>query len=124
MKSLKGIGLLLVANILIMVTLSITVPIVINVILPMFGIDVRGSVDLTSLVWALMFGFGGVHQLGLLQADGPRHVGLLPDYATSYSRGTADLQLGTGNRESSPHQHARGVDLRIAGSQRLRYWPE
>jgi heat shock protein HtpX len=59
MKWLKGIGLLLIANILIMVTLSITVPIVINVILPMFGIDVSGSVDLTSLVWAAMFGFGG-----------------------------------------------------------------
>ena len=59
MKWLKGMGLLLIANILIMVTLSITVPIVINVILPMFGIDVRGSVDLTSLVWAAMFGFGG-----------------------------------------------------------------
>ena len=59
MKWFKGIGLLLIANILIMVTLSITVPIIINVILPMFGIDVRGSVDLTSLVWAAMFGFGG-----------------------------------------------------------------
>ena len=59
MKWLKGIGLLLIANILIMVTLSITIPIVINVILPMFGVDVRGSVDLTSLVWAAMFGFGG-----------------------------------------------------------------
>ena len=59
MKWMKGMGLLLVANILIMVTLSITVPIVINVILPMFGIDVRGSVDLTTLVWAAMFGFGG-----------------------------------------------------------------
>ncbi len=59
MKWLKGIGLLLIANILIMVTLSITIPIVIDVILPMFGIDVRGSVDLTSLVWAAMFGFGG-----------------------------------------------------------------
>ncbi|MDH5739355.1 MAG: protease HtpX [Nitrospira sp.] len=59
MKWFKGIGLLLISNILIMVTLSITVPIVINVILPMFGIDVRGSVDLTSLVWAAMFGFGG-----------------------------------------------------------------
>ena len=59
MKWMKGIGLLLVANILIMVTLSITVPIVINVILPMFGIDVRGSVDLSTLVWAAMFGFGG-----------------------------------------------------------------
>lgn len=59
MKRMKGIFLLLAANILIMVTLSITVPIVINVILPLFGIDLRGSVDLSSLVWAALFGFGG-----------------------------------------------------------------
>jgi len=59
MKWLKGMSLLLIANILIMVTLSITVPLVINVVLPMFGIDIRGSVDLTTLVWALIFGFGG-----------------------------------------------------------------
>jgi len=59
MKWMKGMGLLLISNILIMITLSLTVPIVINVILPMFGIDVRGSVDLTTLVWAGMFGFGG-----------------------------------------------------------------
>lgn len=59
MKRMKGMFLLLAANILIMVTLSITVPIVINVILPMFGIDLRGSVDLSSLVWAALFGFGG-----------------------------------------------------------------
>ena len=59
MKWMKGMGLLLISNILIMITLSLTIPIVINVILPMFGIDVRGSVDLTTLVWAGMFGFGG-----------------------------------------------------------------
>jgi heat shock protein HtpX len=59
MKWMKGMGLLLISNILIMITLSLTVPIVINVILPMFGIDVRGSVDLSTLVWAAMFGFGG-----------------------------------------------------------------
>jgi heat shock protein HtpX len=59
MKWLKGISLLLIANVLIMVTLSITVPLVIDVILPLFGIDIRGSVDLTTLVWALIFGFGG-----------------------------------------------------------------
>ncbi|MDZ4733276.1 MAG: protease HtpX [Nitrospirota bacterium] len=59
MKWLKGISLLLIANILIMVTLSLTVPILINIILPMFGIDLRGSVDLSSLVWALVLGFGG-----------------------------------------------------------------
>ena len=38
MKWLKGVGLLLIANILIMVTLSITISIVINVFLPMFGV--------------------------------------------------------------------------------------
>lgn len=59
MKWMKGMGLLLISNILIMITLSLTVPIVINVILPMFGVDVRGSVDLSTLVWAAMFGFGG-----------------------------------------------------------------
>lgn len=59
MKWMKGMFLLLAANILIMVTLSLTVPLLINVVLPMFGIDVRGSVDLSSLVWALVLGFGG-----------------------------------------------------------------
>jgi heat shock protein HtpX len=59
MKWLKGIGLLIISNILIMVTISITAPLLINVILPMLGIDVRGSVDLTSLIWAMVFGFTG-----------------------------------------------------------------
>lgn len=59
MKWMKGMLLLLAANILIMVTLSLTVPLLINIVLPMFGIDLQGSVDLSSLVWALAFGFGG-----------------------------------------------------------------
>jgi len=59
MKWMKGMFLLLAANILIMVTLSLTVPVLINIVLPMFGIDLRGSVDLSSLVWALTLGFGG-----------------------------------------------------------------
>src|SRR5213594_2330923 len=59
MKWMKGMFLLLAANILIMVTLSLTVPVLINIVLPMFGIDLRGSVDLSSLVWALALGFGG-----------------------------------------------------------------
>lgn len=59
MKWMKGMFLLFAANILIMVTLSLTVPLLINFVLPMFGIDVRGSVDLSSLVWALTLGFGG-----------------------------------------------------------------
>src|SRR5437016_13939840 len=59
MKWMKGMFLLLAANILIMVTLSLTVPLLINFVLPMFGIDLQGSVDLSSLVWALALGFGG-----------------------------------------------------------------
>lgn len=58
-KKLKGIGLLLLANILIFLTLSLTFPLVINLLLPAFGIDVRGSVDQTQLVWAMLIGFGG-----------------------------------------------------------------
>ena len=59
MRSLKGIGLLILANILIFVTLSVTVPILINVILPLFGIDLRGAVNQSDLVWAIALGFGG-----------------------------------------------------------------
>lgn len=58
-KKLKGIGLLILANVLIFLTLSLTFPLVINVLLPAFGIDVRGSVDQTQLVWAMVIGFGG-----------------------------------------------------------------
>ena len=75
--------LLLVANILIMVTLSLTVPLLLNIILPMFGIDLRGSVDLSSLVWALVLGFGGAFiSLAFSKRNGSGHVGLPPDYAT------------------------------------------
>ncbi len=59
MKWMKGTFLLLGANILIMVTLSLTVPLLLNTILPEFGIDLRGSVELSSLIWALVLGFGG-----------------------------------------------------------------
>ncbi len=58
-KKLKGIGLLLLANVLIFVTLSLTFPLLLNVVLPALGIDVRGSVDQTQLVWAMLIGFGG-----------------------------------------------------------------
>ncbi|HBP87077.1 MAG TPA: protease HtpX, partial [Nitrospiraceae bacterium] len=43
MKKLKGIGLLLIANILIFITLSISFTILSEMILPAFGIDLRGS---------------------------------------------------------------------------------
>ncbi len=59
LKKFKGIGLLILANVLIFLTLSLTFPLVINVLLPAFGIDVRGSVDQTQLVWAMVIGFGG-----------------------------------------------------------------
>jgi heat shock protein HtpX len=59
MKWLKGIGLLLIANVLIFVTLSFSFNILVNVVLPAFGIDVREAVNQQDLVWALVFGFGG-----------------------------------------------------------------
>jgi heat shock protein HtpX len=59
MKWLKGIGLFLIANFLIYLTLSITVNILVNVVLPAFGIDVRGVFSQELLVWSLVIGFGG-----------------------------------------------------------------
>lgn len=59
MKWLKGIGLLLIANVLIFVTLSFSFNILVNVVLPAFGIDVRDAVNQQDLVWALVLGFGG-----------------------------------------------------------------
>jgi heat shock protein HtpX len=59
MKWIKGIGLLLIANVLIYLTLSFTVNILINIVLPMFGIDVRGVFSQELLVWSLVIGFGG-----------------------------------------------------------------
>src|SRR5690348_2896674 len=58
-KSLKGIALLLIANVLIFVTLSITFNLLVGVILPAFGIDLQGAVHQQDLVWALVIGFGG-----------------------------------------------------------------
>ena len=58
-KNLKGIGLLLVANLLIMVALGIVYQVLANFILPAFGIDIRGSVNTSLLVYALLLGFGG-----------------------------------------------------------------
>lgn len=59
MKWLKGIGLLLISNFLIYITLTITATLLINVVLPAFGIDVRGVVNQQLLVWSLVIGFGG-----------------------------------------------------------------
>lgn len=59
MKWLKGIGLFLIANFLIYLTLTFTANLLVNVVLPAFGIDVRGVFNQQLLVWALVIGFGG-----------------------------------------------------------------
>ncbi|NKB82749.1 MAG: protease HtpX [Nitrospirales bacterium] len=59
MKKFKGIGLLLLANILIFVTLSITFTVLADFVLPSFGIDLRGSFVQQDLLWAFVIGFGG-----------------------------------------------------------------
>jgi len=59
MGSFKGIGMLIITNILIMVTLMISANVLIYYILPMFGIDVRGSFEARQLMFAAVFGFGG-----------------------------------------------------------------
>jgi heat shock protein HtpX len=56
---LKGIGLLLVANLLISIALYIVFLVLANVVLPAFGIDIRGSVNETILLYAAILGFGG-----------------------------------------------------------------
>jgi heat shock protein HtpX len=58
-KTLKGIGLLLVANLLISIALYIVFLVLANVVLPAFGIDIRGSVNETILLYAAILGFGG-----------------------------------------------------------------
>ena len=59
MRSLKGIGMLIIANILIMVTLAISANVLVYFVLPAFGIDVRGSFEARQLMFAAVFGFGG-----------------------------------------------------------------
>ena len=54
MKKMKGIGLLLLANILIFITLSITFTILSEMVLPAFGIDIRGSIVHYDLLWAFV----------------------------------------------------------------------
>jgi len=59
MKAFKGIGLLIITNLLVMFTLIISGTILINFILPMFGIDLRDSFASMNFAWSLVFGFGG-----------------------------------------------------------------
>jgi len=59
MQWFKGIFLLIITNLLIFFTLAITGTILINFVLPNFGIDLRGSVATHEFAWAMIFGFGG-----------------------------------------------------------------
>ncbi|RLL55907.1 protease HtpX [Mariprofundus sp. EBB-1] len=59
MQWFKGIFLLIVTNLLIFFTLAITGTILIDYVLPNFGIDLRGSVATHEFAWAMVFGFGG-----------------------------------------------------------------
>ena len=59
MKKLKGIGLLLLGNILIFITLSISFTVLSEYVLPAFGIDLRGSIAQQDLLWSFVIGFGG-----------------------------------------------------------------
>ncbi|GAV21067.1 heat shock protein HtpX [Mariprofundus micogutta] len=59
MQWFKGIFLLIVTNLLIFFTLAITGTILINFVLPGFGIDLRGSLAIHEFAWAMVFGFGG-----------------------------------------------------------------
>ncbi|MDQ6998384.1 MAG: protease HtpX [Mariprofundus sp.] len=59
MQWFKGIFLLIVTNLLIFFTLAITGTILIDYVLPNFGIDLRGSVATHEFAWAMIFGFGG-----------------------------------------------------------------
>jgi len=59
MQWFKGVFLLIITNVLIFFTLAVTGTILINFVLPNFGIDLRGSVATHEFAWAMIFGFGG-----------------------------------------------------------------
>ena len=94
MKRMKGIGLLLLSNILIFITLSITFTILSELVLPAFGIDIRGMIVHQDLLWAFVLGFGGAFislafskqmaraMLDCRQITQPRHPAELLVYET------------------------------------------
>jgi len=59
MKKVKGIGLLILSASLIYLTLVITVPILLEIVLPALGIHLGFSLSQFDLLWAFVFGFGG-----------------------------------------------------------------
>jgi heat shock protein HtpX len=58
-KKMKGIGLLLISNILIGITLYFTFNVLAYFVLPAFGIDIRQSVNEMMVLYAMVLGFGG-----------------------------------------------------------------
>ncbi len=122
MKWIKGIGLFLIANFLIYITLSVTANLLINFVLPAFGIDVRGVFSQQLLVWSLVIGFGGAFislafskqmaraMLNCQQITQPRVAGR-----------TGDLRVGPRDRSAAGYRHAGGLGLRIARPQCLRH---
>lgn len=75
MKNLKGIVLLVFANALIFITLSITFTVLVQFVLPAFGIDLRSSVNQSLLLWSFVLGFGGAF-ISLLMSKRMARMGL------------------------------------------------
>jgi heat shock protein HtpX len=90
MKSLKGLALLVLANTLIFITLSITFTVLVEFVLPAFGIDVRGSVNQNLLLFSFVLGFGGAFA-SLLMSKHLARAGLRAVRITQ--PGTAEEQL-------------------------------
>ena len=112
MKWLKGIGLFLVANFLIYLTLSITANILINVVLPAFGIDVRGVFSQQLLVWSLVIGFGGAFLSLAFSKQAAR--AMLDCYQITQPRnacGAGDLWFSPGNCPASAYFEARSLGV-------------
>jgi len=59
MKKFKAIGLLLVANVLIFITLSISFTVLADFVLPSFGINLHQYINQADLIFALAIGFVG-----------------------------------------------------------------
>src|SRR5256712_12097729 len=59
LKKWKGIGILLITNFLIMITLGVVYMVLANFVLPASGSVISGSVDGTVLLYVGPLGFGG-----------------------------------------------------------------
>lgn len=90
MKTMKGMVWLVVANVLIFVTLSVTFTILVQFVLPAFGIDLRHSANQSLLLWSFVIGFGGAF-ISLLFSKRLARVGLRAQRITQPR--TADEQV-------------------------------